>query len=189
MEAGRVQEETDTLHLGPVSLAQSVVHILGILEALTRSQQRHIDMAIHTDLYVMADDLRLHQVLLNLMSNAIKYSPERTGIDLTSVTAKEHITVRIRDYGPGIPPQDQPRLFDRFMRLDRDMNSPTRGAGLGLYISKKLIEAMGGRIWVESTGIAGEGSTFAFTLNRALVTQEEVPLWSPVGGVARDPVK
>jgi signal transduction histidine kinase len=77
-------------------------------------------------------------------------------------------TVRIRDYGMGIPPADQPRLFERFVRLERDMNSPVRGAGLGLHISKRLVKTMGGRIWIESTGVVGEGSVFAFTLRRSM---------------------
>jgi signal transduction histidine kinase len=134
-------------------------------------------MTIPADLHVMADDLRLRQVLLNLMSNAIKYSPERTDIDITSDVDEQNITVRIRDRGLGVPPQEQQRLFNRFARLERDMNSPTRGAGLGLHISKQLVEAMGGRIWIESTGIAGEGSTFAFTLKRAMITQQNNPLF------------
>ncbi len=177
MEAGRVQDDIDNLNLIPVSLAQSVTHILEILEAMTQNQHRHILMAIPTNLYVMADDLHLRQVLLNLISNAMKYSPERTDIDVTCDADAENITVRIHDRGLGVPPQDQQRLFQRFVRLERDMNSPTRGAGLGLHISKQLVEAMGGRIWVESTGIVGEGSTFAFMLKRAVITQQNNPLF------------
>ena len=181
MEAGRVQADIESLNLSPVPLAQSVVHILEILEAVTQRQGRSIYMDIPTDLYVMADDLRLRQVLLNLMSNAIKYSPEGTNIDLTCDTDEENVTVRVRDRGLGVPLQDQGRLFGRFVRLERDLNSPIRGAGLGLHISKQLIDAMGGSIWVESSGKPGEGSTFAFILKRAIVTQEDDPLWSSRG--------
>ena len=173
MEAGRVESDIANLNLSPVPLAQSVVHILEILEAVTQSQHRYINMAIPDDLWVMADDLRLRQVLLNLMSNAIKYSSEHTNIDLTCDIDEENITVRVRDRGLGVPPHDQERLFGRFVRLERDLNSPTRGAGLGLHISKQLVEAMGGRIWVESTGKPGAGSTFAFTLKRASQAQEK----------------
>ena len=77
--------------------------------------------------------------------------------------------VRVRDYGLGVPADQQERLFERFVRLERDMNSPARGAGLGLYISKQLIEAMGGHIWLESRGVAGEGTSFFFTLRSAPV--------------------
>src|SRR5258707_14988990 len=67
-----------------------------------------------------------------------------------------------------IPPAEIPMLFGKFVRLKRDVVGPVRGTGLGLYICKQLVEAMGGRIWVESSGIAGEGSRFYFTLPAAL---------------------
>ncbi len=169
MDANRVRFDTENLNLGPVSLAQSVRHILEILEAVIQREGRNVNVAIPADITVMADDLRLRQVLLNLVSNAIKYSSERTNIDITGSRDDENVAVRVRDYGLGVPPQDQLRLFGRFVRLERDMNSPTRGAGLGLYISRQLVEAMGGRIWVESTGNAGEGSTFTFTLKCARI--------------------
>ena len=117
----------------------------------------------------MADDLRLRQVLLNLVSNAIKYSPVGGGIEIAGGADGEMVTVQVHDYGLGVPLDQQERLFERFVRLERDMNSPVRGAGLGLYISKQLIQAMGGRIWLESRGVKGEGSTFYFTLRCAPV--------------------
>jgi signal transduction histidine kinase len=118
-----------------------------------------------------ADERKTKQVLLNLVSNALKYSPAGTDVNIASCIDDENVTVRIRDRGLGVPRKDQKRLFERFVRLERDMNSSIRGAGLGLYISKQLIEAMGGRIWMESTGKEGEGSVFVFTLKSALVTR------------------
>lgn len=115
----------------------------------------------------MADSMRLRQVMLNLVSNAIKYSRPGTGIEIGARDDGEQVMIYVRDYGAGVAPEDHQRLFERFVRLERDMNSPVRGAGLGLYICKQLVEAMGGRIWVESSGIAGEGSVFAFTLRAA----------------------
>jgi signal transduction histidine kinase len=82
--------------------------------------------------------------------------------------------VRIRDYGSGIPLEEQSRLFERFVRLERDMNSPVRGAGLGLFICRQLVGEMGGNIWMESTGKAGEGSTFIFSLK--LYRTAQVPV-------------
>src|SRR5947209_20416929 len=120
----------------------------------------------------MADSLRLRQVLLNLVSNALKYSPVGSVIEISLDRDDEQITLRVHDHGLGVPLEDQERLFERFVRLERDMNSPVRGAGLGLYISKQLIEAMGGRIWVESGGVPNTGSVFAFTLRRAKPGQE-----------------
>ena len=171
MDASRVQVEVDNLHLSPVPLVESVRHVAEILEGMARSENRSIHVDIPGDIYVMADDLRLRQVLLNLVGNALKYSPAHTDVDVTINMEDENVTVCIRDYGLGVPPEEQEQLFERFFRLQRDMNSPVRGAGLGLYISKQLIEAMGGRIWVESTGKGGEGSVFAFTLQCAVVAQ------------------
>jgi signal transduction histidine kinase len=74
------------------------------------------------------------------------------------------VCISVKDSGPGIPQDEIPLLFGQFVRLKRDLRGRVRGTGLGLYISKHLVEAMGGRIWVESTGIPGEGSRFCFTL-------------------------
>jgi signal transduction histidine kinase len=146
--------------------------VLGILEAMTRREQRTIQVDIPPDALAMADSLRLRQVLLNLVSNALKYSPVGSVIEISLDRDDEQITLRVHDHGLGVPLEDQERLFERFVRLERDMNSPVRGAGLGLYISKQLIEAMGGRIWVESAGIPGGGSIFAFTLKRSKVSEK-----------------
>ena len=74
------------------------------------------------------------------------------------------VCIGVKDSGPGIPPDDISLLFEKFGRLNRDISGPIRGVGLGLYISKQLVEAMDGHIWVESLGIAGQGSRFCFTL-------------------------
>jgi signal transduction histidine kinase len=172
MDASRLQVDTENLNISQIPLAEPVRHITEILEGVTRQERRSINVAVPGDVYVMADELRLRQVLLNLVSNALKYSPPQSDVDITASMNDGNVNVSIRDRGKGVPLQDQARLFKRFVRLERDMNSPIRGAGLGLYISKRLIETMGGRIWVESTGKVGEGSIFTFTLKRVMLTQE-----------------
>lgn len=149
-----------------VCLAASVAHVLEIMEGVTRRENRSIELDISEDIVVAADELRLRQIILNLVGNALKYSPAGSPLAISVDSTDEVTTLRIRDYGRGIPPADQGRLFERFVRLERDINSPVRGAGLGLAISKQLVEAMGGRIWVESSGEDGEGSVFAFSLKR-----------------------
>ena len=72
--------------------------------------------------------------------------------------------IAVRDYGPGIPPAQIPLLFERFVRLERDIGSPIVGTGLGLALCRAAIEAMGGEIWIERTGVAGEGTTVKFVL-------------------------
>ncbi len=168
MDANRVQVDADNTKISPVSLEESVVHIVEIVEAMSRREHRTISVAISSKLSVLADSMRLRQVLLNLVSNALKYSPYGTNIEISAESDTEYVTVCVRDYGSGVPLEEQSRLFERFVRLERDMNSPVRGAGLGLYICKQLIEAMGGTIWVESSGQEGEGSFFFFRL-RAVV--------------------
>lgn len=172
MDASHVQVDAENIRLSKVSLVESVFHILEILEAMTKREKRVIEVDIPDSLFVMADAMRLRQVLLNLVSNALKYSSAGSGVEIGCEADDEIVTVRLRDHGMGVPPEDQDYLFQRFVRLERDMNSPIRGAGLGLYICRQLIQAMGGRIWVESTGIPGEGSTFIFTLKRASLDQE-----------------
>ena len=172
MDASRVEVDAENIRLAPISLAESVQHILEILEGITKRENRSVEIDVPSSLLVMAEDLRLRQVLLNLVSNALKYSPPGSPIAISADAQGEDVTLHVRDAGLGVPLEGQQHLFERFMRLERDMNSPIRGAGLGLYISKQLIEAMGGHIWVESTGQPGKGSTFSFTLKRAIVSQE-----------------
>ena len=172
MDASHVQIDAENIKLRPVSLAESLQHVLEIFENMTKREHRTIRVDIPADVRVVADYLRLRQVLLNLVSNALKYSPAGSPIEISLGMDDEQITLGLHDHGLGVPLEDQERLFERFVRLERDINSPVRGAGLGLYISKQLIEAMGGRIWIESTGVPNEGSIFAFTLKRFKVSEK-----------------
>ena len=85
-------------------------------------------------------------------------------IEAVQPTPFSQVCLSIQDAGPGIPPEELPLLFEKLVRLKRDLAGPTRGTGLGLYICKHLVEAMGGHIWVESSGRMGEGSRFCITL-------------------------
>jgi signal transduction histidine kinase len=173
MDASRIHIDTEQINLRPVVLAESVKHVVEILEAIIKRERRSVALAIPSDIQIMADTMRLRQVMLNLVSNAIKYSRPGTSVEIGARDDGEQVTIYVRDYGSGVEAADHQRLFERFVRLERDMNSPVRGAGLGLYICKQLVEAMGGCIWVESSGIAGEGSVFAFTLRAARERDQE----------------
>jgi signal transduction histidine kinase len=109
---------------------------------------------------VAADPDKLKQVLVNLVENAVKYS----GGSIEVIVEPQYGTTRfcVRDHGPGIPPQERERIFDKFYRLDPNMTQGVGGTGLGLYICRELIESMGGQIWVDSK--PGHGSTFIFEL-------------------------
>jgi PAS domain S-box-containing protein len=113
---------------------------------------------------VSADDARLERILTNLLSNALKYSDPGTPVHLRAWQEDGKVVVTVSDQGAGIPPEDLPHLFERFYRVKGARKA--EGIGLGLYITRVLVEAQGGRVWVESE--VGKGSTFTFTLPLAL---------------------
>jgi signal transduction histidine kinase len=139
-----------------------------------RKRQEHdVCLDIPEELTVLANEQYMRQVLRNLLSNAFKYSPSGSQViisvnryesDCQDNTASDQVCIKVKDVGLGIPPEEIPLLFGKFVRLKRDLSGNVRGSGLGLYVSKQLVEAMGGRIWVESSGLSGEGSSFSFTL-------------------------
>lgn len=109
-----------------------------------------------------ADKDRLSQVLTNLITNAIRYSPHESEITINLSATKQHLAISVSDLGSGISPADLPYIWDRFYRADKSRARSYGGTGLGLAITKKLVEAMHGSITVDST--VGKGSTFTFTL-------------------------
>jgi PAS domain S-box-containing protein len=113
---------------------------------------------------VWGDPERLREVLSNLVSNAVKYSPEGGTIWVGGRTDHAGVTVYVADQGIGIPAEEQNHIFERFYRVDPSLHRKTEGTGLGLYLVKAIIEAHGGRVWVESA--PGRGSIFIFTLPR-----------------------
>ena len=108
------------------------------------------------------DPKHIEQVLRNLVSNAVKYSPEGGTITVQGRGDQRQLLVSVSDQGMGIPLEDLERVFERFYRVDSEITQRVRGVGLGLAVCRGMVEAHGGRIWVEST--LGEGSTFYFTL-------------------------
>jgi PAS domain S-box-containing protein len=112
--------------------------------------------------YCRGDWLRVDQVLGNLLSNALRYSPPHEPVEVRLIPQGREVVFEVRDWGPGIPIDEQARIFERFHRLGHYMTREPGGAGLGLYLAKRLVEAMGGRIWVSSR--LGAGSVFSFAL-------------------------
>lgn len=111
---------------------------------------------------VRADPFRLQQVVANLVSNALKYSPPESPVEVVVRVVHDEAIVSVRDEGDGIPLSEQDRVFDRFHRVETGLTRRTGGTGLGLYIAKRLVEAMSGRIWLVSQ--PGKGSTLSFSL-------------------------
>lgn len=113
--------------------------------------------------WVWGDRTRLRQIVLNLLNNAIKFTT-RGEVSLLVETSPQVVTVAVHDTGIGIPVEEQSFVFDEFRRSQRSLTGGYSGLGLGLAICKRLIELQGGRLWLESTGVEGEGSVFYFTL-------------------------
>lgn len=151
-----------------------------VIELIDREQLQGISLRLEIPehLEVIADPLHTRRVILNLLTNAVKYTGSgsvliRANLLLTEdldADSSVPVCIAVEDTGPGIPSEELPNLFEPFVRLPRDLAGPVRGTGLGLSICKELVEAMGGQIWVESSGRPGEGSCFSFTLPASAAT-------------------
>jgi PAS domain S-box-containing protein len=113
---------------------------------------------------ILADEQRIGQVMLNLLSNAVKYSPQGGEIRISGEVRPEHVVVCVSDQGPGIAPGDIPHIFDRFYRAGEAQRN-TKGAGLGLYLTRAILEAHGGTIWVDPQ--YSKGACICFSLPRS----------------------
>jgi len=166
MDASRIEFDKATLHCTSISLKDVCTSIVDLFEPLILQEQRQVGIHVAATIQVWADEIRLKQILRNLFANALRYSPAQTPIFITAVEEPEQGFVRIKviDRGFGVPPDKQEAIFERFVRLERDMHGTVRGSGLGLAITRQLVEAMHGTIALESSGVKGEGSTFSFTL-------------------------
>ncbi|MBI4316179.1 MAG: PAS domain-containing sensor histidine kinase, partial [Chloroflexi bacterium] len=109
-----------------------------------------------------ADRDRTAEVLANLLDNADKYSPRDKEITVEMRADETEVTLSVRDGGPGIPPAELERIFDKFHRADGSDSQAAYGYGLGLYVCRRIVEAQGGRIWAENA--PGGGAIFSFTL-------------------------
>jgi NtrC-family two-component system sensor histidine kinase KinB len=167
MEA-MIQDLVDTARIesGNIPLEKKLITLENFVWSCLRDAKKALNLnrvatqIPHNLPPVMADPARLERVLLNLLSNALKFSPPDRKVILQAHKTDGEITISVSDQGEGIAPEDCSRLFRRFFQVKGPRSS--KGIGLGLYISRLLVEANGGRIWVE--GKLGEGSTFYFTL-------------------------
>jgi signal transduction histidine kinase len=163
VEAGKLALEPEETELGP--FCERLVRSFGDLAA--RIELTHGPDA---PTRMLVDPRRLTQIVTNLLHNALKFSPEDTAVGLSWEAPTEGIvTFRVRDRGPGIAPDELERIFERFHQTG-DSISHTEGFGLGLYITKQLVEAMGG--WIDVSSALGDGTTFSVTLpeDRSLPT-------------------
>ena len=154
------------LAVAPVSLRKAVEAALEELRQRARERSMTISVDLPEELSaVRADAERLHQVLINLLDNAIKYTQAAGQITIAAKTTGNDVQVCVSDNGPGIAPEHLPRIFERFYRVDKARSRELGGTGLGLSIVKHIVQAHGGRVWAESA--LERGSSFFFTLPRA----------------------
>lgn len=160
--------DTSRMEAGLLKLEKHPMSITRLLNTVTTEAkvwvtQHYIVTRLEKDIpRVNLDAKRIRQVLDNLINNAIKYSPPGTKIIITAKKADNEALISINDQGSGIPPEELTNIFDRMYRIEQRLYSGVDGLGLGLYICRRLIEAHGGHIWVESK--LGQGSTVFFTL-------------------------
>jgi signal transduction histidine kinase len=157
-EAGKLQ-----LVRQPITLAEIVEQVVNIFQPQMTAKGLTVKADLPTDLPpVDADPDRVGQILRNLLTNAITYTPSGGKITVTARSTGSEVEVSVQDTGVGIAPEHLPYVFERFYRADKSRARATGGAGLGLAIVRQLVEAHGGRVWAEST--PGVGSVFGFTL-------------------------
>ena len=156
IEAGRME-----LTREDVTVASGFVEVISALYPLAEKKSQALLQQVDPNLRVHADAMRFKQVLMNLVGNAIKFTPEGGRIELAALPVDEQVRIEVRDNGPGIPPEQQRRIFEAFVRLT-ETGSATEGTGLGLAITARLVELHGSKLEIESK--PGEGTCFYFSL-------------------------
>jgi PAS domain S-box-containing protein len=169
LSVSRIESGRMDVRLAPMDLEEAIEDVGALL-----GQEREIRLDVDDELpRVMADGEMLIRILTNLLSNAMKYSPPETAISVSARDAGSNVEVSVSDRGIGMTDAETMHLFDKFFRADRPEVRSVGGTGLGLYITRNLVEMQGGQIWAESE--PGRGTTFRFTLP----AQKESQMVSP----------
>jgi signal transduction histidine kinase len=158
IEAGKMELELATFHL-PTAVSNAVTLVR------ERAQRHGITLGVEIDPRLgafQADERKLKQVLLNLLSNAVKFTPDGGRVQVSAELDTDKVEIKVKDTGVGISPEDQASLFEEFKQLGKDSSRKAEGTGLGLALTKRLVELHGGQIVVQS--VVGHGSTFRVTL-------------------------
>ena len=167
-ELSRVEARAYSLDVRSVAVSNLVQTTVKRLSPQARDKRINLHSSLPADLPpLQADEDRITQVLVNLVANAIQYTPESGDVTISAARQADEIHISVKDTGVGIPPEHLANLFTRFYRVDKSRSrNAGGGSGIGLTIAKHLVEAHGGRIWAESKG-DGQGSTFTFSLKIA----------------------
>lgn len=166
-ELSRVEAGAYELDLHPLDLLVVISAVVKRLELQFKEKGVLLEVDVPDDLpSIQADEDRIGQVLLNLVGNALQFTPSGGSVVVSAAQRNKEIKISVSDTGIGISPEDIENIFTRFYRVDKSRSRAGGGSGIGLTISKYLVEAHGGRIWVESAGL-DRGSTFTFSLPSA----------------------
>ncbi len=185
LDVRRIDVNDDSIPTEIVPLRRVLDEALSLVDPRDGTNTSMVQINVPSDLAVVGDRVRVQQILTNLVSNAFKYAPDAPiliSAEADTIRLQERstllpwrikrrslqvVTMRVRDYGPGVPPEQLDLLFNRFVRLPRDLASNVVGNGLGLYLCRVFATSMKGRIWAESDGKPGEGTTFMLQLPAA----------------------
>jgi PAS domain S-box-containing protein len=163
LNVSRIERNTFAVEAKPTDLRDTIKSVVDSLKQQAFIQNQRLELIIPEKLpIVMADAFRIGQVLLNLIGNALNYTAEGGLITISAEQKGNYLQISVADNGQGIPKEALPKLFTKFFRVSGALEQGSKGTGLGLFISKSIIEMHGGKIWVESE--LNRGSTFTFVL-------------------------
>jgi signal transduction histidine kinase/CheY-like chemotaxis protein len=164
IEAGRME-----LTREDVTVSSAFTEVISALYPLAEKKSQALLQQVEPNIHVHADAMRFKQVLMNLVGNAIKFTPESGRIELVARQVDDQVRMEVRDNGPGIPPEQQQRIFEAFVRLTQ--TGSAEGTGLGLAITSRLVELHGSKLGIESR--PGEGTCFYFSLPLIAITRDQ----------------
>ncbi|MHA1371254.1 MAG: sensor histidine kinase [Promethearchaeota archaeon] len=164
LDVSRLESEKPKFETAQESLVNIINEALNNINTMLIEKGHTINIEIQKNLNVICDKLRIEQVITNLLTNAIKFTPNGGKITIKAKKRNGFAEVMIKDTGIGLLPEDFPKLFKKFGEIKHDkIHASNKGTGLGLYISKEIIKHHGGKIWAESEG-KNKGATFIFTI-------------------------
>jgi hypothetical protein len=166
LDLSRFEAGQRPLRLSRFDLQRIVQEVADSLHAVARPRQIGIEVAVDPSLVIEADADLLRRLFLNLLGNAVKFSPGSGVVRVRAAAQGEEWTGSVEDDGPGIPPEDLPRVFERFFRGRQPGEQQVEGTGLGLAIARGIVELHGGRIWAESKGTGGSRFCFVVPLRQ-----------------------
>ena len=164
LEVSRIDSGSFALSVAEFDVLSAIRDVIGAMQPQVSEHRARIVVSVPVDLSITGDSLRFSQVVTNLLSNALKYSPEGATTSITAEDRGSSVHFEVIDNGIGISKVDQKKLFGKFFRADNSSTREVSGTGLGLFIIKHIVKAHGRKIWIKSK--EGSGTTVSFTLPR-----------------------